>query len=221
MNEIDDKTGQEPRVQTEPLDVMRVTRYPDELYRWIGSVNLFRDPTILFMAWKIFFFVCLGLFVFMCLLNLGDSDFFWEGFLDTAKIGGIITLGMLALCLLGYLIYAWIMKGKYTVFFQMGDGGFTHTQVPEQAKKAKAISAATFLAGLMQGNPTTMGIGLTSARTAMSTYWKSVRSIQGFPKRGVIKVNERLNKNQLYVKPEDYDFVWNYVKERCPQAKIK
>ena len=50
---------------------------------------------------------------------------------------------------------------------------------------------------------------------------KGAVAVEGFRRRGVIKVNEKFEKNQIYVLPEDYDFVWNFVKENCPQAKIK
>ena len=199
----------------------RVILYDDGVYRWIGELNLYKNPTILFMLWKIFFFICIGIFVFTSLFDMGNRDFFWEGFLENLKFCGLITGGFLLLALIGYLVYALIMKGRYTVVFEMGKTGFTHRQIAAQAEKAQTISLLTTLAGLLAKNPTTVGVGLNSSRTAMSTDFDRVRSIQGFRRRGVIKVNEKFEKNQIYVLPEDYDFVWNFVKENCPQAKIK
>ncbi len=219
MNELDRYT--KPAVLDDNIDERRVTLYPDGLYRWVGELNLYKNPTVLFMIWKIFFWVCVGIFVFTSLFDIGDRDFFWKGFLEHLKFGGIFTGGFLLLALIGYLVYAMIMKGRYTVIFEMGKNGFTHRQVPAQADKAQTISLLTTLAGLLAKNPTTVGVGLNASRTAMVTDFDRVRSIQGFPRRGVIKVNERLEKNQIYVLPEDYDFVWNFVKENCPQAKIK
>ncbi|MBO4837972.1 MAG: hypothetical protein J5493_01200 [Lachnospiraceae bacterium] len=219
MYELDKYT--KPVNPDETVDERRVNLYPDGVYRWIGELNLYKNPTILFMLWKIFFFICIGIFVFTSLFDMGNRDFFWKGFLENLKFWGLITGGFLVLVLIGYLVYAMIMKGRYTVVFEMGKNGFSHRQIAAQADKAQAISMLTTLAGLLAKNPTTMGVGLNAARTEMTTDFSKVKSIQGFPRRGVIKVNETLEKNQIYVLPEDYDFVWNFVKENCPQAKIK
>ena len=220
MNELENRYTT-PTAPDDITDERRVTLYPDGLYRWVGEINLYKNPTILFVIWKIFFWVALGVMVFVGLLSVGDSDFFWDGFLNHLKFSGIMIGGFLVLALLGYLIYAMIMKGRYTVIFAMDKNGFTHRQVPAQAEKAQTISMLTTLAGLLAKNPTTIGVGLNASRTEMSTDFSRVKSIQGFPRRGLIKVNEGLEKNQIYVLPEDYNFVWNFVKENCPQAKIK
>ena len=219
MNELDKFT--KPVSLDDPIDERRVSLYPDGVYRWIGEVNLYKNPTILFMLWKIFFCICVGIFVMTSLFDIGNRDFFWHGFLENLKFCGFITGGFLLLVLIGYLVYAMIMKGRYTVVFEMGKNGFTHRQIASQADKAQKISMLTTLAGLLSNNPTTMGVGLNASRTEMSTDFSKVKSIQGFPRRGLIKVNQTLEKNQLYVLPEDYEFVWNFVKENCPQAKIK
>ena len=42
-----------------------VTLYPDGKYRWVYEMNLYTNPTILFLVLKIFFWICFGLWVFM------------------------------------------------------------------------------------------------------------------------------------------------------------
>jgi hypothetical protein len=37
----------------------------------------------------------------------------------------------------------------------------------------------------------------------------------------VIKVNEPLAKNQVYVEKSDYDFVYGFIRARCPHAKLR
>lgn len=76
------------------------------------------------------------------------------------------------------------------------------------------------LAGIASGNPTQAGIGLTSARSVLSSNFAAIRSIHGIRRRGVIKLNEPFAKNQVYVAPQDRDFVEGCICTRCPQAKI-
>lgn len=49
-----------------------------------------------------------------------------------------------------------------------------------------------------------------------------MRSIKGSRALQVIKVNEPLMKNQVYVEPSDYDFAFGYIVSHCPNAtKVK
>ena len=106
--------------------------------------------------------------------------------------------------------------------FTMDERGIQHKQLPRQFEKAQVMGALNVVAGLTTGNPTQMGIGaITSTRNAISSDFAAVRSIRGYRRRGVIKVNEPLAKNQVYVEAQDYDFVFNYIVEHCPNAVVK
>lgn len=192
---------------------------PDGKYRWVYELSLYRNPTILFLVWKIFFWIMAGLWAFLVILGMGDSDFWFEGFLDITKTYCIIIVGMLVLCAVGYYVYALIMGGKYCVMFEMHDNGVLHQQMDRQVKKAEAIGAITALLGVMTKNPTTAGIGLTSsAHTSMYSDFKKVRSVKFYPRRNVIKVNAPFNKNQVYAEKEDFEFVQNYILAHIPQG---
>ena len=68
--------------------------------------------------------------------------------------------------------------------------------------------------------PSTVSAGLLSAGKSSSTSeFKNVRRV--IPRRlfHVIKVNQLLNKNHVYVPKEDYDFVYDFIKTRCINAK--
>ncbi|MBQ9472148.1 MAG: hypothetical protein IJU73_03275, partial [Ruminococcus sp.] len=128
-------------------------------------------------------------------------------------------IGMTVLCALGYLLYAAIMGGKYIVMFEMDDKGVNHKQLPKQAKKAEWISLLTVLAGLASRNPTTVGVGLISARSEMYTRFGNVRKIKAYPNRDLIKLNERLMHNQVYAAKEDFEFVYGYIKDHVDIKK--
>ena len=72
------------------------------------------------------------------------------------------------------------------------------------------------------GNPGAMGTGiLAGTRQKMTSEFKFVSSVTGIKKRNTIKLNQRFAKNQVYVKSEDYDFVWKYITDRCTKAEIR
>lgn len=193
---------------------------PDGKYRWAFEFNMYRNPTILLTIWKIFAGIFAGIWIFLLALEASDGD------LD-AKNGFILTgvfvlalLGMLVLSTAAYLVYALYMGGGYCVLFEMDDEGIIHRQLERQVKKAQAVSALNVLVGLATANPSQMGIGMLSARSELSSTFSKVRSVRANRRRGVIKVNEPLAKNQVYCEPEDFDFVLGHIVGRCRQAKV-
>ncbi len=198
----------------------RVQLCNDGKYRWVHEVSLYKNPVILILLLKIFFWVCVGIWAFSILLRGCDSidskDFLDMAWGDT-KMFMIITAGAMVLCLISYYIYALIMGGKYCVLFEMNEKGVLHKQMPKQAKKAELIGAITALAGVMSRNITTTAVGLNAAgRTEMYSTFASVKTVESLPKRNTIKVNETLNHNQVYVSAADYDFVLRYILDHVP-----
>ena len=191
----------------------------DGKYRWVYEMNLFKNPTIFMLIWKIFFFIILGIFAFMVLIQSGNSRFWWVGFLNVAKVFGYILIGMTVLSALGYLLYAAIMGGSYIVEFEMDEKGVTHKQIASQTKNAKKLGAATMIAGAASGRIGTVGVGLNAQRTEMYTEFAKVRKVKAYPRRHLIKVNERLEHNQVYAAKEDFAFVKDYIVSHCPNIK--
>ncbi len=195
----------------------RVTLGDDGKYRWTYEMSLFKNPTIFLLIWKIFFFIFLGVFA---VVNI--SDFIkWgpEKALENLPVLGYLLLGMTAVVGLGYLIYAAIMGGKYIVEFEMDEKGVNHKQIASQARKAKKLGRATMIAGAAAARIGTVGAGMNAQRTEMYSEFAKVRKVKAYPRRNLIKVNERLGHNQVYVAKEDYEFVSNYIVARCVNIK--
>ncbi|MBR2834664.1 MAG: zinc-ribbon domain-containing protein [Coriobacteriales bacterium] len=197
-----------------------ITLYPDGKYRWVYEYNLFTNPTIFFTIFKIFIGIVLALFLLMLVFEIINGDFSGDTVLDGLKSAGIALAIMLALTIVGYLVYAIMQGGKYCVLFTMDVNGVEHKQLPKQYKKAQIVSALNVLLGIATGNPTEIGVGLLSARDSLSSDFGVVHSIRGSRRGHTIKVNEALNKNQVYVENQDYDFVLNFIRDHCPNAKI-
>lgn len=199
---------------------------PDGSYRWVYEFNLWTNPTILLTVLKVFLIaiVCLG--VLMLVLLVPDLV---QGYADDGDILGTVQLiaGMallfLVLTAIGYVVYAAMQGGKYCVVFTMDENGIEHRQMPREYEKAQLVGALNVVAGLATGKPGQVGMGLaTASRNAMTSTFEFVRSIKGSRMLRVVKVNEPLAKNQVYVEPEDYDFVFGYIRAHCPNAtKVK
>jgi hypothetical protein len=191
----------------------------DGKYRWKYEVNMFTNPAILITVFKVFFFTIVGLFVvFGFFLYVIQGD--WEGLWGMTKAMFVALGGFFVLSLLGYLIVALMYHGKYIALFEMDENEVVHLQVPEQFKKARAVGTITAFAGMLSGRPGVAGAGLMSAtRNASTSVFANVRKVK--PRRWLhlIKVNQLLNRNQVYVRKEDFDFVYDYIKSHCPRVK--
>lgn len=199
-----------------------MTRGEDGVYRWIYELNMLRNPSILFVVWKVLALSLSAVWIFVILLSVGDSGFWWNGFWSETKGFVVVLVGLLVLGGLGYLFYATIMGGKYCVLFEMDEQGISHTQLPRQFHKAKELSVMTVLLGLAAGKPGVAGTGLLAAsRQSMTSEWSKVKSVAAYPRRNLIKVNALLSKNQVYVSNQDFDFVKEFIEAHCVNAEIR
>ena len=198
-----------------------ITRGKDGILRWVYEFSLYRNPTILVLVWKIFFFIFLGLYLFLILLEIGDG--IGEALADLTPVFLGLIGGMFVLSTIAYYLYALMMGGKYCVLFEMDEKGVKHTQMPRQFKKAQILGNLLLLAGAATGNVGAAGQGLLVG-SKQSTYskFKQVRSIKPDRKHRVIKVNSTdLVHNQVYAEAADFDFVLNYIETQVALAKNK
>lgn len=185
----------------------------DGKYHWHYEFKLMKNPTILKVLWKIFFWIFVAMWAFLSIINALQGHFNFKDFLDFSKIFLFILTGVEVLVAISYLIYAAMQGWKYCVMFEMDGEGVTHTQMPSQFKKSQAAAAVLVFMGAVAGKPGAMGTGILSGtKSSMKSSWSSVKSIEIFRKHDTIKVNERLNKNQVYALPEDFEFVENFIK---------
>ena len=194
-----------------------ITLCTDGKYRWTYEVSLYRDPSIFLLVWKILF--CIFLLIFSIIFISDFISWGTQHLASNLKFLFWFLTGMTALTLVSYLLYAAIMGGKYRVLFEMDEKGVSHIQLPEQAKKARILSALTVLAGSLARRPATVGIGMNSTRTEMHSEFSRVRRIEPCPRSHVIRLKGLLAHNQVYAGPEDFAFVLDYITSRCPVSK--
>ena len=192
----------------------------DGKYRWAYEMHLLKNPTIFLTVLKIMLIAIGIVWVFGLVVGLFQGDLDMDYFLFWTRLSGIMIGIFFGLAILAMLVVAAIFNGKYVVLFEMDEKQVTHIQMPRQVKKAEVIGLITALVGLAAKNPTTIGTGLLSTAKSKSTSeFANVRWVKSRRWRNLIKVNQLLNKNQVYVADEDFDFVYDYIKSRCINAK--
>lgn len=193
----------------------------DGKYRWIYPFNMWTNPTILFLVYKVFIGIGIGIGILITILNWRHIS--WEGWekLWDETWPVLAFIGFFGLLIfIAYAMVAAMYGGKYIILFTMDENGINHEQIPEQAKKARKLGMLTAGAGAAGGNLSSIGLGISVAnRTSMYSDFKSVRSVKKGRWGHVIKIREILSNNQVYVRDEDFDFVYNYIKEHCPRVK--
>ena len=181
-------------------------------------MSLLKDWSIFWLVMKVFIGVILGMGVIGFIIELfGDHEYRFIFEMMGIMIGIFAVLGIL-----GYLLYAAIMGGKFCVLYTMDDAGILMEQQAKQAKKAEIIADLLVLAGALSGNVTTVCMGLSSARrTSMYSTFKGTKKLTAMPKKEVIKMDAPMDHNRIWCEDDDdYNFVWNYIKSRCEGAEI-
>lgn len=193
---------------------------PDGKYRWVYDVPMLKNPSILMEV-----FWVLGIsfgVVWLFVLLIGVCA---DGFDLTAMWG--ITRGFLLLMavflVLGcvaYFFVSWYYGWKYSLLFIMDGQEVVHKQLPGTEDKARAIGKLTALAGAAGGRMGMAGMGvLIATRTSMATSLDSVRRLKPCRRMNLIKANERFSRNRIYVASEDFDFVYDFLCQHCPNAR--
>ncbi|MHB1150982.1 MAG: hypothetical protein ACYCWE_01070 [Eubacteriales bacterium] len=193
----------------------------DGLIRWTYELSLWKNPTVLITLLKVFYGIVIGMAIFMGLLIISDGAAAVFKLIFQFIFFGIITATLLILP--AYALYAGINGGKYCVVFEMDKKGINHIQMGKQFKKTQVLSYIGMLAGAMTGNITAVGVNMIAgSRQSMYSSFKSVNKVKAKRRRNVLYVNEMLNHNQIYASPEQFDYVFNFIKEHCPSSvKIK
>ena len=197
----------------------RVALCEDGKYRWTYPLDMLKNPSILFVLMKIFG-ILLSIPLLIALISAAannDWQIIWDGFI---KIWLIVMVVFFVIILISYLIVVWMNGGKYVVNFTMDEKRLIHEQVPVQYDRARKVGFLAALVGVFAKRPSTAGAGaLAASRNTSISDFDKVRRIK--PRRGqnLIKVNQSLERNQVYVPDEDFDFVLDFIRKHCPNAK--
>ena len=186
----------------------RVQLCPDGKYRWTYEVNLYKNPSMFYDLMKVVG-ISLGFVFAIMIFALISDGIDWDSLMNDLWGFMWVCVGFAVLCLIGYLIWVRISGGRYAALFGMDEESVTHEQMP------KTVKVGELIASVGDTNAT-----LATSVHAWKTDFKDVRRVIPKPRRHLIKVNELLTKNRVYVdNKEDYEFVLDYIRQRCPRIK--
>ena len=131
---------------------------PDGKYRWVYELDMYKASVIIKEVWRAMLIAGVIVLAFLFVINIMDNDLM-ETLQFVVQTAAILFGIFLVLSIIGYLVFAFIIGGKYCVVFEMDDAGVNHKQHEKHVKKAQLIGAITALAGMAGGNLSTVGTG--------------------------------------------------------------
>lgn len=193
---------------------------PDGKYRWVYSMPMLKNPTILFEVYWVLAVSFGVVWLFTVLLGCCSSHMKLEDFWGITRGFLLLTAFFFVLGFVAYFFVAWYYGWNYSVLFIMDENDVEHKLLPSEVSKARTIGKLTALAGAASGKPAMVGLGIQAAkRTSMKSGYDSVRRLIPCPRLNVIKVRERFSRNMVFAADEDFDFVYQFLCDHCPNAR--
>ena len=190
-------------------------------YHWSYRMDMKDNAAPMIAIRKIFVGVSFGVGLFMAIISVFDGDF------EVAlKMFLMIGFGMSALFLvlgeIAWLILRAIHRNDYIFENIMMEDKVVVLQTEEEKEVSKKIALLSFLFAALSKSPGAAGAGLAAvANSEVESVYTDVKQVIGDRKHDSIKVNNTLLHNVVFVEPQQFDFVWNYLTSHCPNAKIR
>ncbi len=203
--------------EAEKLGLNAIYQEEDGTYDWIYCMNMMKDLSMLKFYYKVIGLCFLPIILLMIWMAL-TGRFDWSSFL--------IVMLCFVVVLLIVVFAVWLVnklfQSKYMLIYQMNNEGLTFSQTTDQAEMTRTIAAASAAASAAGGHTggVISGSGMALSPNAYYSEFSKVRSVRGVRKDNLIWVNTFLQFQQVYVPAGSYDFVWNYITQRCVNARI-
>lgn len=191
----------------------------DGTYAWHAEIDLKKNPTIALIIVKMMAFI--GLFltaVVLFGLFREPSEFGLRRLTWVASIVGGVYLFVLALSAVAYVVYAFSLGWRYAADYLMDETGVIFSPASHEGEVARNVALGTAVLAAMVGRYGLTAAGVAAIDSDAASRFRSVWHVKGIRKHCVIKVSQPFLYNQVYVSPQDYDFVYGYICKRCPKA---
>lgn len=190
-------------------------------YTWEYEMDFSKNKSLLSLIMKIMTFIFLFIIVAMAIIMGVNGNFDMDGFLYFLKIAVPIFLFVYLVAYLAFYFYVKSLGGSYHARFEMNEEGVTHIPMEKEKEYNQKIGKASFFVGMLTGNAGTAGAGAYLANIEdIHSDFSKVKTIKTDREHDIIHVNYLTLNNQIYVDKDNYDFVFNYIKDHCPAALI-
>ena len=183
--------------------------------RWTYRLDLRRNLTLFWMMLKIVGGIGLGLAAFA--FAVGDLGNLPAWGLALIFLGGCVALGLLIYGLM-LLVYRGVMRLHYV----MTEETVSQIYSAKEQKVTDTLAAVALVAGLATGNAgQALGTSTRLHNSAQDSvcYFSWVRRIIECRESDLILLKKALLKTQVFVPPEDYDLVLDYIRTRAGKAQ--
>lgn len=187
----------------------RVTLCEDGVYRWSFDVDLSRDHYMRDLVMKIMLFICGSICLLMTIFTFstGDLTFLWIPFACCGVVM-LITVAVL-------WIFRVSQRDCYTLGFEMTEETIMLVQTPAVMRGMNTAAQVSSVLGSLAGK---RGFSASAAAQPGPTRFRSIRSIREYPETSMLNLNTGIGSLQVWVCPEDYDMVRNYIQSHAASS---
>ncbi|MDO4804493.1 MAG: hypothetical protein Q4A32_06720 [Lachnospiraceae bacterium] len=199
---------------------IRITRDENGIWHWIYRLPMFRDFSILRTVIKAMEAVYAVMFLFSIVIIYinGSTLSRSRGFILIMLGVGVLILLLSVVCYFGV---AAIFGGYYIFVYTMDENALSVTQPVGQANKTKAIGMFAATAGTLNNNPGVTVAGLAAGGSQIAyTKFEDILSLKFDRKGGEIRIHSFMTWYSIYVHPEDFAFVEEFMTNRCTKARV-
>lgn len=191
---------------------------PDGTYDWIYSLQMLKNLSMFKFLVKVIILCFIPLIIIPFLASGGDL----KEIITVLGIFAIIFAAIVLIVLFAIWLIDKLYKGNYILVYQMNDEQLIFSQTTDQAQITRIIAATSAAVSAVGNNPggVISGTGMALSPNGYLAKFAKVRSVKGVRKDNMIWVNTFLQYLMVYVSDEYYDFVWNYITQRCVNARI-
>ena len=111
-----------------------ITMCPDGKYRWVYELDMYKSSAIIKEVWRVFLISVMIVAAFVFVMNIRDNGLM-EALQFVVQTAAILLGIFLVLSIIGYLVFAFMIGGKYCVVFEMDEEGIWRMDLADMARQ--------------------------------------------------------------------------------------
>lgn len=197
-----------------------IWRTDEGTYRWVYTLPMLGNPTLLLYVWRVLFLAFLIVWLFSALTGsiydaLCGYGWDWESFAGTGMIFLVLFPIFCFIALIAYLIIAAVNNGESVYIYEMSDKDVTLIVSPSQLRKEKKLRELLVTASLIRLDLLSVTL---AKRTTHTSSFAFTRKLTAKRNRDAIFLRQLFGSNIIFARPEDYDFVLDHMLSRIPET---